>query len=330
MTKESLLVQALDIVTLGGSAALPEALSAEGAAVRRENKPWVHGKGVQGYGIGAKITDGERLDDLVLKIYVERKLPEASLESERKVPKRLSIPSLGGEIPTDVEEIGKVVHEANTQRVRPAIPGYSVGHVAVTAGTLGCLVKRKNRRFILSNSHVLADSGVGKKGDAVIQPGSIDGGQAPPDVIGALEDWVPFVFGPGFNNLVDAAIASFEANTVTPKIRILGIPLGVGPAVKRDAKVQKVGRTTDHTIGIVKDVNYRFFLNYPKPAGGTGRVGFRDQVLCSRYTAGGDSGSLVLNMKRQGVGLHFAGSPSTSIFSPIRFVLQALNLTLVT
>ena len=93
-------------------------------------------------------------------------------------------------------------------------------------------------------------------------------------------------------------------------------------------RVQKVGRTTDYTTGVVLDVHYRLALRYKKPGGGTGRVGLRDQVLCTRYTAGGDSGSAVLNSRKRVVGLHFAGSPSTSIFNRIGHVFDLLDLEL--
>ena len=60
--------------------------------------------------------------------------------------------------------------------VRPAIPGFSVGYakaVPKDAGTFGCLVRKKNRTaalYILSNSHVLARSGLGSVGDGIVQP----------------------------------------------------------------------------------------------------------------------------------------------------------------
>lgn len=115
-----------------------------------------------------------------------------------------------------------------------------------------------------------------------------------------------------------------KAADAVSAIRLIGIPKGVNTAVKRDMQVQKTGRTTDYTIGVVKDVNYRTALNYSKPGGGRGRVGFKDQVLCTRFTAGGDSGSAVCNMKGEIVGLHFAGSPSSSVFNKIANVLAAL------
>ena len=58
------------------------------------------------------------------------------------------------------------------------------------------------------------------------------------------------------------------------------------------------------------------------------RAGFRDQVLCTKYTDSGDSGSLVCDMQGVAVGLHWAGSQSVSIFSPIAFVFQQLDISL--
>lgn len=333
MATEKQLLLALDVLTEAEIAPQLATMRTEALAVRRAAKPWVTGKGIQGFGIGERITAGKVTKQLALKVYVEKKLPKAQVRG--LVPAELEVPGVSRKIPTDVEAIGRVELEANTARVRPAIPGFSVGHVAVTAGTYGCLVRRTNAAagwYILSNSHVLADEGVGRKGDDVIQPGDLDGGAAPGDVIARLFDWVPFQFtSSGYPNLVDAAIAKLKGTkTATSAIRIIGVPAGVSSVVRRGMRVQKCGRTTDFTVGVIKDVNYRLALDYKAPGGGTGRVGFRDQVLCTRYTAGGDSGSAVLNAQRKVVGLHFAGSPSTSIFNRIRHVLAALKINVVT
>jgi hypothetical protein len=92
-------------------------------------------------------------------------------------------------------------------------------------------------------------------------------------------------------------------------------------------KVVKVGRTTGKTNGEIRDVHFRFALDYDN----IGEVGFVDQVLCSRYTKGGDSGSLVLDRATgRAVGLHFAGASGGSVFNPIDDVLAALKVKLVT
>jgi hypothetical protein len=219
--------------------------------------------------------------------------------------------------------------------MRPAIPGFGLGHLNVTVGTFGCLVRKRGNPaalYILSNSHVLADEGVGQIGDKIIQPGDADGGASPADVIAELAEWAPFQFtATGYPNLVDAAIAKVkQARLVTSAVRLIGVPKGTSRTVRRGMRVQKTGRTTDYTTGVIKDINYRLALTYKKPGGGSGRVGLRDQVLCTRYTAGGDSGSAVFNSSGKIVGLHFAGSPSTSIFNRIENVLAALDIEVVT
>lgn len=335
MTHEKQLLMALDMLTAGSVGPdVPESLHVEAVATQRSNRGWVQGDGVQGYGIGEKITDGEELKEVVLKVYVEKKKPENKLKNAVKIPKSVKVEGLAEPIPTDVEEIGLVEKEANTTRVRPAIPGFGVGHVNVTVGTFGCLVRKigsPSVYYILSNSHVLADEGIATVGDKIIQPGDYDGGRAPADVIGELSEFVPFQYDTGtYVNLVDAAIAKVKKADVSSKIRLIGVPAGVSTRVQRGMAVQKTGRTTDYTTGIIKDINYRLALDYKKPGGGTGQVGFRDQVLCTRYTAGGDSGSAVLNNSRKVVGLHFAGSPSTSIFNRIKHVLAGLAIEIVT
>ncbi len=187
--------------------------------------------------------------------------------------------------------------------------------------------------YILSNSHVLANSGVAEVGDRVIQPGDLDGGRVRNDTLAELAEFVPFDFSPGYPNLVDAAIAKVKnSRSVGPEIRILGVqPKGVSEALRRGMRVRKVGRTTDFTTGVIQDLHYRVRISYrnsKKNPRSRRPAGLRDLVLCTRYTAGGDSGSVVLNDRDYAVGLHFAGSPSSSIFCRIRNVFDALDLKL--
>jgi hypothetical protein len=76
----------------------------------------------------------------------------------------------------------------------------------------------------------------------------------------------------------------------------------------------KVGRATGSTTGIIRDVHLSFWMHYE----GVGEVGFRNQVLCTRYAASGDSGALVVEKgTMKAVGLHFAGAERGSVFNPI-------------
>jgi hypothetical protein len=216
----------------------------------------------------------------------------------------------------------------------PIQPGFSIGHVKVTAGTLGALVKKGNKVMLLSNSHVLANSGKGQKGDKILYPGKADQGSLPDDLVGELADFVKFKTGGDFVNMVDCAIAipiPERLDELVAEIKGLGIPKGVIKP-ERGMKVTKVGRTTGKSTSTIKDVNFRMTLNYP----GVGEVGFLDQVFCTRYTNGGDSGSVVIEKASgKAVGLHFAGYPDEngvkgSVFNPISAVLDALNVKLVT
>jgi len=74
---------------------------------------------------------------------------------------------------------------------RPVPIGISAGHVDVTAGALGCRVSSGCHKYALSNAHVFADENDGVVGDHVLQPGPIDGGADPADLIGTLYDSVP-------------------------------------------------------------------------------------------------------------------------------------------
>ena len=332
-SKQKDLLLALELITAPELPRIARSFAAEALKMQEKAKPWAMGKGIQGIGIAEKITDGQKLGVLAIKVYVEKKLPKSKLEDV--VPKNLTVPGVEEKIETDIQEIGIVTKEPNTIRVRPAIPGFGVGHVNITVGTFGCLVRKKDddeTLYVLSNSHVLADEGTGAVGDRVIQPGKYDGGAAPGDVIAELSQWIPFQFtSTGYPNTVDAAIAKVKNKaSVTSAIRLIGVPTGASNRVRRGMRVQKTGRTTDYTQGIIQDINYRMALNYKKPGGGSGRVGLQDLVLCTRFTDGGDSGSAVLDMNKRIVGLHFAGSPSSSIFNKINNVLTQLDIDVVT
>lgn len=273
---------------------------------------------VVGVGIGEKIKGGFSQGRLCLKIYVEKKLAIQSLSKKEILPQEIA------RVETDVEEVGKIVALGNSERYRPAPGGVSIGHYKITAGTLGCLVKDKKsgKVLILSNNHVLANSNKAKKGDPILQPGPYDGGKKPKDLIGYLENWIEINFKKEAN-LVDAALAR-PKNTgdVQPEIVLIGSPQGLTKA-KIGMPIQKSGRTTGYTTGKVKDISASVKVNYDNQT-----ALFRNQILTTNMSQGGDSGSLVLDMKARAVGLLFAGSEQVTILNPISAVLNLLNVDL--
>ena len=145
-----------------------------------ENSPFNHiedgdGKiGLVACGIGYKEVGGVKTDELCIIVSVVKKVP-------LKYVNNLVPPVVDG-VKTDVQETGVFkALQVRTDKWRPAPGGVSIGHPAITAGTLGCLVQRGGETFILSNNHVLAVSNLGRPGDPIIQPGAHDGGVEPDD-----------------------------------------------------------------------------------------------------------------------------------------------------
>jgi hypothetical protein len=209
----------------------------------------------------------------------------------------------------------------------------------VAAGTLGYLVTRQNQLFILSNNHVLAKVNQGHAGDPICQQGRLDGGVCPQDVIARLTQFIPINFAAGVCNFVDAAIAQTSPNLVDRRVLRGGVAPGVrqnyvapvlAPAL--NMLVQKSGRTTQFTKGIINAINATITVNYPP----TGVARFCRQFGV-RGTAGifsdaGDSGSGVTTVPgNQPVGLLFAGNAATNntFCNPISAVLAAFGVTIV-
>jgi hypothetical protein len=127
-------------------------------------------------------------------------------------------------------------------------------------------------------------------------------------------------------NTIDAAAARpLDASMFSNEIRHIGRITGTRPPTL-GMVVRKTGRTTDYTEGTITVVNAVVDVGYTTAAGRkTAR--FTGQVMTTGMSAGGDSGSLVVAKDSQdAVGLLFAGSGTTTIFTPITLVLNALQV----
>ncbi len=222
----------------------------------------------------------------------------------------------------------------NGRHPRPVPIGVSTGHPAITAGTIGSRVTDGSSVWALSNNHVYAASNAASLGDAVIQPGTFDGGSSPDDDIGTLADFEPIQFT-GCSNIMDAAIAATTTSLVgnsTPAGVGYGTPRSTTIAPAVNMKVMKVGRTTGFTKGNNTAVNATVNVNYGSP----GVACFTGQIVTTNISAGGDSGSLVVvdgkgkskNDNRKPVGLLYAGSSTATILSPIDPVLNRFGVTI--
>lgn len=317
---------------------------------RRKLLPQAH---VVATGVGYKITRGVKTDALAIVCSVTEKVALNSLRPRDRVPSAID------GIPTDVVATGIIrALQSRTARHRPAPGGTSIGHRSITAGTLGCLVRREGQVFALSNNHVLANSNDAQRGDAILQPGPHDGGRFPGDHIADLEDFIPITFleapsecrlARGLVAVLNAGCWSIRSKTRYRSVNIRAADNRVDAAIARPLEpalvkgeileigrisgrgsgglgtlIKKSGRTTGLTAGEITQVDVTVNVQY-----GPGRLAqFSDQLLAGPMSQGGDSGSAVLDNNNRLVGLLFAGSENSTIINRIEHVFSALGLTL--
>ena len=326
--------------------------------IKAENLKTIKAKqNVNGIGIGYKFVAGKSTGDICLTVLVRQKMPKASLSTKDLIPSAID------SIPTDVKEVGHIVaFKARTDRWRPAPGGVSIGHYAITAGTLGGFVKDNvtGETLILSNNHVIANSNDASKGDAILQPGPADGGKNPQDRIANLERFITIQFQGGSggggicsiangisdvlnffakivgsehrlistritaaNNEVDAAVAKPGwSDVITNDIIDIGVITGIKDA-QLGMPVRKSGRTTGTTTGVIEMLNVNVDVGY----GGSKVATFDNQIVTGAMSSPGDSGSLVVDgAEPLAVGLLFAGSSTSTVINPIDRVLDLLNV----
>ena len=318
---------------------------------------------VVGVMTGYKYRRGEKTDELSIVCLVENKIPEEELTAQNVIPRKIN------DVSTDVIQVGKLraLQIDKKARHRPCPMGTSGGHYMITAGTNGELLRdNKNGKMCIgTNNHVGANSNDAEPGDPYLQPGPHDGGTVSNDTIGKLLRFVPIEFEGGTStcpsakfaawltniparlfgrktrmkpvvaypvyNQVDAALIEVNENDVKSEIVGVGIPKGVGQA-QLNMLVQKSGRTTCHVVdGEVTSVDATVG---PVSYGPGKSAYFRDQIIISKegFSAGGDSGSLVLDMEGYAIGKLFAGSAeqNITIANPIQAYLDLLDAELIT
>jgi hypothetical protein len=223
-----------------------------------------------------------------------------------------------------------------------------------SAGTLGALVRDPAGTLLgLTNNHVTGGCNHSGVGLPILAPGVAD--VAPngvsPFTIGFHERVLPYVMGTSGNvdisSNTDAAIFRIDnANNVSS---FQGDSFDT-PAVTVDPleglRVAKVGRTTGYTEGVIVGRQLRpIAMKADSQRNGFAAYIWFPSVFVvhgdgQEFSAGGDSGSLVVSLNPDGtksaIGLVFAGGPdsastngSKSLIVPIRPILARLHVTLV-
>lgn len=279
---------------------------------------------VVGVGTGLKRRQGRETGEEAVIVFVTEKLPESELDEADICPKTVEIDD--EEVPTDVVQSGEVWAQAaaaepgatvpdRTQRIRPAPASVSVGHPDITAGTLGSppLAAENDELVFVTNTHVAAPPPDAEDGDACLQPGPHDGGDAD-DHLGTLLEFAEIARDEP--NTTDSALVRVDPVDLREnEILEIGALSGFR-ATASGERYEKSGRTTGHTTGefVAEDVEIDVRGYYPdEPVTFTGVDAF------SPMSSGGDSGSLI--GYRDGgeffaTDLLFAGSPFVTFGVP--------------
>jgi hypothetical protein len=269
--------------------------------------------------LGLKERGGKLTSEFSWRVFVREKKPADALRPDQLIPREVA------GIPTDVM-LFKVQRqqEADTSTYSSLIGGIQITGAGGT-GTLGCFVTlgAGTEVHLLSNHHVLIGSD-GGPGSLVGQP------SAPCDLccckccdVAVVVNGVIGVEGASATNDVDAAVALLRGQTpgdtknisFTNSIVDIGPIFGSGTVIPTDA-VRKRGRSTGLTTGTVASVTATPHVNIgteasPVIAEYQDCISVNPAGTTTDWSAGGDSGSAVVNSLGQVVGIHMSGADTS-------------------
>lgn len=295
--------------------------------VRHNAKQFLSKPNINSIGIGYKISDGKRTNQLCIQFTVDQKVALEGLEAlgTTEIPKHISID--GVDYPTDVlqrsyEKAARAVSAAVQLQsaqdrktfIDPIVPGVSIGHPLISAGTAGCVVydARTSAPLLLSNWHVLHGEN-GEVGDFIVQPGRHDDNRVQQNVAGTLVRSHLGVAG-------DCAVADIDQRGLDDHVVELDTIIDEIGEPDLDDRIVKSGRTTAVTHGIVTRIHVTVQIDYGSP-GNPNPVAIgcfeiepdpRKPAVNGEISMGGDSGSAWIAKSGNKpttmmVGLHFAG-----------------------
>lgn len=285
-------------------------------ALKRQN--------VVGVAKGTRIANNIDTKEECITIFVSKKVSKDQLSKNDIIPGQVY------NIKTDVVEIGEIKPAGLTSKIRPVEPGYCISpYDAAYSGTAGCIVADKNKKYILSNNHVLADTNTKAINTKIVQPSVVYGGNTDDDVIALLSDYVKIEFISGDNyprNLMDAAIAEIiNENEITNSIALIGQVSGINIIPKVGDIVKKAGMTSEKTYGGILYTDAIVSIDYDENKAAI----FEHQILTTGMISPGDSGSLILDNNNYAVALGFAGSETVSVATPINYILKEFGVVIL-
>ncbi|MEU4447128.1 DNA/RNA non-specific endonuclease [Actinosynnema sp. NPDC050801] len=295
--------------------------------VRTKGADYLRDPNVSSIGIGYKVADGEPTDEIAIQFTVRQKAEPEALRALGTALLPGTIEVDGVAVPTDVLQrdyrvdfhvVEETVSNVRKTRIDPVVPGVSLGHVRVSAGTFGCVVYDRvdGTPYVLSNWHVLHGP-QGALGEDVVQPGVHDDNRTDRNRLGRLVRSHLGAAG-------DCAIATIEDRRFESEILDLGVAVDRLGEPELGDKVVKSGRTTGVTHGVVRRVDTLVKIDYG-PGVGQRQVGCFEigpdparPAADGEISMGGDSGSAWVFKASNGktgktmAGLHFAGEAGDS------------------
>jgi endonuclease G, mitochondrial len=296
-------------------------------------EPWISGTS-----FGFKQKAGRLTNELCVRVHVPLKVPKAELSSKYIISSDFDVIQSQYSIGKPERLMGTFEDiPSNRTRVNILRPGVSICNEHLSAGTLGAIVYDRitGEAGILSNWHVLFGRKESQVGERVTQPGPFDGGIVPDDVVAILSRGM-------LNENGDAAFAKLLDNR--PYTTIHSGKYGVRITNKMlpvlGLRVQKEGRTTGHTEGIIAAF-VESKVSYSVGVKTINAIEIRPEGEQSyerniELSAPGDSGSMWYYRRRRtayAVGLHFAGEASgipsfeEALACPITPIMEELNLS---
>jgi hypothetical protein len=222
---------------------------------------------VTGLGVGFREVRGKRTEEIVLRVFVSRKLPLSELAPEDVLPREID----GVQVDVAEERQRALSIPAEHQRRHSETRcGISIGNqLTGGSGTLGATVfdGKSGQQLILSNWHVLCGRLDCEPGEPILQPGTGGGdGGTPADLFARVLRF-------RFDEHVDAAVAVLTGHRFCSEEM-----LGLGHMTSRlgsptlGLSVSKSGRTTGVTAGRITDgaagrLGQRLGRQRPAPGG---------------------------------------------------------------
>jgi hypothetical protein len=286
--------------------------------------------GVHGVGVGCKFIAGKRTNELAISVYVHKKLPLHALSSNQVIPAEIE------GIPTDVEETPVAECFDDAGRYRPLVGGSQLEYTTTehpapnttvthfNSGTLGCIARarRTGKNVILTNGHVAAGCG---DPSVAISAGLRHGQPDDTNDCSCCSKCWATVVGTVVDAKIDPDAGLIQIDKcvdVTPNIREIGPIQGVLNTAQINAlgnqRVQMRGAKTGSVkFGTVSPVSMdsnsicRESDDRPGIVRAYSHAIRVDADTNNMFGQRGDSGSAVLDMSGNLVGLLFAGVVGT-------------------